>query len=208
MKRIISLVLAVIMVLSFSACKGSDEQKSPESTYSDPTYFDGKTTAKVEKGPALEALSAGKMELQTEEDGDYTSVTLGMTSEEFVPLFKEGEFQPAEHDGFYEYLPVGGQIFVSAENSSDGACAIAQYGDVFGFSPTITTKEQIRNVMGEPTFEGMYSDASSSNLIYGTANASCLMYQADGNELWFIFTSSDVFQSTVMCRSGKFIFNI
>ena len=53
-----------------------------------------------------------------------------------------------------------------------------------------------------------YAEVSDKNLIYGSSGSSCLMYQIDENQLWFFFTADGVFQSTVMCNAGKFIFNI
>ena len=206
-KKIIALLLLSSALLSLCACKKGDGENAAESVYSDPTYFNGTTTVKVSDEAAVAALTSGEMEVQTSEDGPFVTIKLGTTAEKFTPLVPEGEMQYLERKGYAEYLPVGSQIFVSLDAPEEGAVAISQYGDVFQFSPTITTKEQIRKVMGEPKYDGSVADVCSESLIYGTSEASCLAYEKDGNQLWFIFTADDIFQSTVMCKAGKFIFN-
>lgn len=209
MKKLVAALLCGALVLSLCACNKSDNASKDKSEVSEIVYFDGKSSVKVDGSAALDGLEKGEIPLQVEEDGDYVTVSLGMTAEQFLPLFGSGEeMQKLERKGFAEYLPVGGQIFVGLETPSEGAVAIAQYGEVFQFTPTVTTKDQIKSIMGQADFEGDYSQVSSENLIYGSSDADCLMYKNGDNQLWFMFTSGGVFQSTVMCKAGKFIFNI
>ena len=208
MKKLIAVMLCAAALLSLCSCKGKDENKSDSSVVSDATYFDGTTTVKVDDSAALSALKEGKMSLQKSEDSGFVDVSLGMGVDEFKALFPEGLNTETDRNGYDIYLPVGGQIFVDTATPSNGAVAIAQYGDIFGFTSTITTKDQIRKVMGGAKFDGEYAEVSDKNLIYGSSGSSCLMYQTDENQLWFFFTADGVFRSTVMCKAGKFIFNV
>lgn len=208
MKKLVAIMICTAALLSLCSCKGKDGNKSDGSVVSDATYFDGTTTVKVDDSAALSALKEGKMSLQKSDDSGFVDVGLGMGVDEFKVLFPEGLYTETDRDGYDIYLPVGGQIFVDTAAPSNGAVAIAQYGDIFQFTSTITTKDQIKKIMGEAKFDGEYAEVSDKNLIYGSGGSSCLMYQIDENQLWFFFTADGVFQSTVMCKAGKFIFNI
>ena len=208
MKKLIAVMICAAALLSLCSCKGKGDAKNAGSVVSDATYFDGATTVKVDDSEALSALKEGKMPLQTSEGGGFADVALGMGADEFKALFPEGLYTETDREGYDIYLPVGGQIFIDTAAPSSGAVAIAQYGDIFRFTSTITTKDQIRKVMGEAKFDGGYDEVSDKNLLYGSTGSSCLMYQTEENQLWFFFTADGVFQSTVMCRAGKFIFNL
>lgn len=148
MKKLVAIIICAAALLSLCSCKGKDGNKSDGSVVSDATYFDGTTTVKVDDSAALSALKEGKMSLQKSDDSGFVDVGLGMGVDEFKALFPEGLYTETDRDGYDIYLPVGGQIFVDTTAPSNGAVAIAQYGDIFQFTSTITTKVRLKRLWG------------------------------------------------------------
>ncbi len=222
-KQIISLVLCLLVASSFAACK--KEKTTNETSSQGVVYFDGEESTEltaesikkqVEEGKLDVTVSAGHTHEQTDTDLHFEAsgtVVLGMESSELCALLEDGGFDTQSlavrkvTDEYITYNCFGVfQGYYTNDDRDTGLVAAVYYDTAFGFETRKTTKEQIKQVMGEPTYEGPATDEATKMFLMNQPNATCLDYDCGNHHVsFYIDGTTGQLNATVLYQEGYWI---
>ncbi len=181
MKRIVSIVLCIIFVLSLTACGGKEGKKNNHSI--DVEYF-----AKLGQ--------INEVDYKLGDDVDKTQKSLCAKYESLQN--GEGDFAEEDEAFYYDFesgdytVMTDGNISCAyaTEDKGSGITHVVKFGDAYGFAiGTVSTK--LRDTMSAEGFDATERDAKSGELFFlpGSANMdmTVLQYKFKENTVLFVF---------------------
>ncbi len=181
MKKILSLVLCMIFVLSLTACGGENTKKEKHNI--DVQYY-----AKL-----------GQINDVDYKLGDDVDKTLKSLSAEYSKYQNgEGEFDEEAEAFYYDFesgkytVMTDGNVSCAyvTDDKKSGITHIVKFGDVYGFN-TGTVSTKLRDTMAAAGFEATERNAKSGELFFlpGSANMdmTVLEYKFKENTVLFVF---------------------
>ncbi len=204
--KMCSIALSAALILTLAAC--SKEEKGTEDVSSVPTYFDGVETHTIDASTVLDSVSKGEMDIQyqTENGTENASISLGISSSDFKAIVPEESLNRTEDEKYISLSTGMARVYFTNDDSPNGIVAIVHFGDVYGFAPTVSTKNNILTVFGSPEQEGELESEAVSGFLFGASGATFVQYSSGNNIIRFIFTPEGYLQATTLSRIGLFMY--
>ncbi len=176
MKKITAVILALLMVFSFTACKkDKDEKKTAKHSVNIEEYAKkGKIPEiKYSLGQDVEvlltALEAEAEEQQTEHDDAYN--------------IYEGEDKVLISSGGYEF-------YYLSENEDKGISYIVSYEDAYGFTHDITLVNEVEEVLSDYKYTKEDLTDKNAFFIIGAEEGTVLSAEFGKNTVSFVFINN------------------
>lgn len=174
MKKILSIILSAVMLLSFAACKNNDN--SSKSNTVDLEYYAGLgqlPECNYKLGDSIETL---KSELSAANDQAAES------GEDYVYSVTEGEKTVRIDNGSFVY-------YYAKSKERDGISYIISLDTAYGFESGTSVLE-IKEAL--PELEPAEEDANSDNVffIYGLSNGTVFKYTFENRVVMFVFSDN------------------
>lgn len=213
MHKYIGLMLIVALCFTLIGCSPDSEEKnnSVSNVSSIPTYFDGESSVVLEKGPIVSQIQAGTLTIEyhtLDEIPTKTDVKLTMSSDELKETINDTELPRTEPgDGKYiRYSCGGGDFYFTNDENDNGLAAIVCYGTAYGFQPTVTTKDDILYVLGDPNVNAPATDEARSLLLHQETGCTYMDYTFGNNHVSFFFRDNGKLNLTVIYQNGLWIY--
>ncbi|MBR6549149.1 MAG: hypothetical protein IKT68_06360 [Clostridia bacterium] len=219
-------LLIMIMVLTLAMVGCGEETPQEQTASSGPVgYFNGVTSTvltadsvkkQVAEGALDITITAGQSEDPSEEEPPVQGVvTLGMSSDEFKALLEEAGFDTTSEDvrrttednAYVEYRCFGAiNGYYTNDDRENGLVAVVYYDTAYGFEAKKTTKEQVMQVMGEPTEANPANDQMTKMFLMSQKGANYLDYDCGNVHVTFYFAAATKqLCATVIYQEGLWI---
>lgn len=225
MKQIFSVALCAVLLLSFSACKKQDTADTPVSSQG-VVYYDGVESKVLDAQTVKNQVAEGKLDItvsagHTHEATDTAThfsasgtIWMGMDSPDLCALLADGGFDPQSlevrkvTEDYIIYSCFGVfQGYYTNDDRDTGLVAAVYYDTAFGFETRKTTKEQIKEVLGEPDYEGPADSNASKMFLMNQPNATYLDYDCGDNRVsFYIDGTTGQLNATVLYQEGYWIY--
>ena len=204
MKRITSVVMALILLIALCACNNSDKNNIKVDHSVDVAKL-----AREGRIPEVEFIIGDSV------DGVKDSlfqISAGMSHDDFVANMQEAGYAAdgSEYSSYINIIEANGRTILSAadnknnavycmyntENAESGIGAIAVIGDAYGFSGN-TELDYVKGSINEKFIESK-AQSDQSFLPKSDDGAICLTYELGVYKLEFYFSSYNTLSATVL----------
>lgn len=223
MRKYGTLVLALILVLSFVGCNNKEAESPTDSAV---TYYDGETTTRLNRDDIAAAVAQGSItvayEATTAEAVTKTTVhgevkqatvTLGMESSALTDAIADSGYDANQHrkigENYIRYEcgnSLAAYFYYTNDDRQNGLAAVVSFGTAYGFEPKVTTKEDVVSVMGTPRFEGTANEKAMSMFLFFEPGYTYIDYISGTNHVSFFFHENGTLGATVIYQDGLWIY--
>lgn len=208
MKKIISVLLILLLVFSFSACKETKKEDS-EQNYNTKQVNNTNIADYVKKGVldfsnVAIGMSVDNAVSQFHNEADMEDGTKVLLGEYFYGNYKGLKAREINND-VYDISKYTNTTFVyDLNNESNGIIAITCVCDVYGFQNGITMSEDVINSLGKA--EKYKAESSELYFLPVSPEADALKYTFGENDITFYFVD-DFLAATVISSSEYYDFS-
>ncbi len=213
MRKLICFVVIVTLCFVLVGCfdaKDAEEKEDTASQVSSVTdYFDGVSSIVLEKNPIASQIEAGTLTVEyhtLDEIPTKTSVKLTMSSDELHAAVSDTELTRSEDEKYIRYACGGADFYFTNDESDNGLAAIVCYGTAYGFQPTVTTKNDVLSVLGEPAVNTSAPEEARSRLLRKETGCTYIDYTFGNNHISFFFRDNGKLNLTVIYQNGLWIY--
>lgn len=204
MRKFICILCVVTCCLSLTAC-GGDPVDQVSSVV---TYYDGESESVVKKDDIAAQIQNGTLVVEydtIDEVGTSASVQLTMASDALKAALTESDLLRSEDEKYIQYSCGGADFYYTNDDRDNGLAAVVTYGMAYGFEPTVTTKEDVVSVLGEPTVSADATEEARSMLLRQGTGFTYIDYTFGTNHVSFFFYENTL-SLTVIYQQGLWIY--
>ncbi len=219
--RFLALVLVLGLILCCVGCNGGDSNTS-----SNVTYFDGDETVELTAEAIGEKVEAGTIDIEFEGAPSETdtevhahgdtikaTVNLGMDSSSLAELLAPSGYVSDVHRKVGEnYIrhecgnSLTAYFYYTNDDRKNGLASVVYFGTAYGFEPTVTTIDQVKQVMGSPLTEGPADEKALSMFLFYEPGYSYIDYKCGNNHVSFFFHENGTLGATEIYQDGLWIY--
>ena len=204
MYKLFAILLIAVLCFSFVGC--SDD--TADQTSSVVTYYDGQSESVIKKDDIAKQVQNGTITVSYENIDEMHrsgNVQLKMSSDDMKAALPESDLLRSESEKYIQYTIGGADFYYTNDDNDNGLAAIVCYGTAYGFEPTVTTKDSIVSVLGEPTVQGDATEEARSMLLRQGIGFTYIDYTFGTNHVSFFFYEN-VLSLTVIYQDGLWIY--
>ncbi len=204
MRKLFVTLLICVLCFSFVGC--SDDTTHQVSSMV--TYYDGHSETVLKKDDIAAQVQNGTMTVaydNVDEMHRSGNVQLKMSSDDMKAALPESDLLRSEDEKYIQYTVGGADFYYTNDANDNGLAAIVCYGTAYGFEPTVTTKDAIVSVLGEPTLQGDATEEARSMLLRQGMGFTYVDYTFGTNHISFFFYDN-VLSLTVIYQDGLWIY--
>lgn len=204
MYKLFAILLIAVLCFSFVGC--SDDTADQASSVV--TYYDGQSESVIKKDDIANQVQNGTITVSYENIDEMHrsgNVQLKMSSDDMKAALPESDLLRSESEKYIQYTIGGADFYYTNDDNDNGLAAIVCYGTAYGFEPTVTTKDSIVSVLGEPTVQGDATEEARSMLLRQGIGFTYIDYTFGTNHISFFFYEN-VLSLTVIYQDGLWIY--
>ncbi len=204
MRNVLAFLLIFVLCFSFIGC--SDDTTNQVSSVV--TYYDGQSESVIKKDDIASQVQNGTMTVSYDNIDEMHrtgNVQLKMSSDDMKAALPESDLLRSESEKYIQYTIGGADFYYTNDANDNGLAAIVCYGTAYGFEPTVTTKDAIVSVLGEPTVQGDATEEARSMLLRQGVGFTYADYTFGTNHVSFFFYDN-VLSLTVIYQDGLWIY--
>lgn len=204
MRKYICFLLIALFCFSLVACS-KDEGNVTSSAV---TYYDGVSESAIKKEDVAAKVQSGTLTFNydtIDEIPTSATATLGMSSQELATALPNGDLIKTTTERYVQYSCGGADFFYTNDEVNNGLVALSCNGTAYGFEPSLTTKDDIISVLGEPAVSGDASEEARNLLLRKSPGFTYIDYTFGDKHISFFFYEN-VLSITVIYKDGLWIY--